>query len=138
MERFLLDTNVLSELRKARPNQNVLNFFQQLTPTHAFISALSLGELREGVVLRAKRDLQAAQDLSAWIDGLEEDYNDRILPIEQHVSRIWGELSADRSRAIVDTLIAATAIHHRLTLVTRNVRDVQDTPVLLHNPWLEV
>ena len=60
----------------------------------------------------------------------------RILPVDLDIARIWGEFSADRSRAVVDTLLAATAMQHQLTLVTRNTRDIADTPVVLHNPWL--
>ena len=76
-----------------------------------------------------------ANSLSLWVDRLETDFADRVLDVNQQIARLWGELSADRSRPAVDTLLAATAIHHGLTLVTRNVRDVQDTPVVLHNPW---
>lgn len=128
---------MVSELSKARPNPHVLGFLQQLAPEQARISVLTLGELRKGAARRAQRDAAAASMLAQWIDGLENEYKDRILPIDQPIARMWGELSAARSRPVVDTLLAATAIHHGLTLVTRNVRDVQDTPVVLHNPWLE-
>ena len=101
-----------------------------------YISPLTLGELRKGAALQAKRGLPTAQALAEWVDGLEEQYFHRLLPVDLPIARIWGELEATRTRPVVDTLLAATAIHHRLTLVTRNVRDVQDTPVLLHNPWL--
>ncbi len=135
-ERYLLDTNVVSELRKTRPAAPVLRFFQRLSRTQAFISTLTVGELRKGAALFSKKNLPGGQQLSEWIDGLEANFADRILPVDMPVARIWGELSAERSRAVVDTLIAATAIHHRLTLVTRNVRDVEDTPAQLHNPWV--
>lgn len=137
---FLLDTNVISETRKTRPNEDVLRFLRQLSPSRAFVSVLSLGELRRGAAIRAKHDIKAARDLSDWIDGLEEQYAGRVLAVDDTIARLWGELSADRSRPVVDTLLAATAIHHRLTLVTRNVRNVrnvEDTPVMLRNPWLE-
>ncbi len=101
-----------------------------------YVSPLTLGELRKGAALQAKRNLQSAQALAVWIDGLEARYLQRLLAVDLPVARIWGELEATRTRPAVDTLLAATAIHHGLTLVTRSVRDVQDTPVLLHNPWL--
>lgn len=82
------------------------------------------------------RDQPGAQALTRWVNRLEIEYENRTLAIDQAIARLWGELAADRSRPAVDTLLAATAIHHRLTLVTRNTRDVQDTPVVLHNPWL--
>ena len=85
--------------------------------------------------MRMKRHDRVAVRLSEWIDQLEFSYRDRVLAIDRETARIWGELSADRTRPVVDTLLVATAIRHRLVLVTRNVRDMDDTPVQLHNPW---
>ena len=133
---FLLDTNVISEFKKIRPDGSVLRFVQELPESRAFISALSLGELRKGAALQAKRDAVAARTLSAWIDKTEEQYTGRVLAVDGPIARIWGELCSERSRPLIDTLLAATAIHHGLTLVTRNTRDVEDTPVVLHNPWI--
>ena len=132
----MLDTNVLSELRKGRPHENVLRFFRDRSPTRMYISPLTLGELRKGAALQAKRSVHSAQALGVWVDGVEKQYLDRLLPVDLSIARIWGELEAMRTRPVVDTLLAATAIHHGLTLVTRNVKDVQDTPAMLHNPWL--
>ena len=137
MERFLLDTNVVSEIKKSRPHPQVLQFFSALHPAQTFVSVMTLGELRKGVGLRSKRDPATAQALSAWIDGLEASFQERILPVLGPVARLWGELSVGRSRPVVDTLLAATAIHHQLTLVTRNMRDMEDLQVTLHNPWNE-
>ena len=134
---YLLDTNAISELNKSRPNEFVLLFFKQLSPHEAFLSVLSLGELRKGAAMRLKRgDAAAAASLNAWIDTLEGAYADRVLPVSGPIARLWGQLSADRPRPMIDTLLAATAIHHGLTLVTRNVRDIDDTGVRVHNPWL--
>ncbi len=133
---FLLDTNVISELKKTRPDQKVLRFVQELPESRAFLSALTLGELRKGAALQAKRDTAAAKLLSDWIDRTEEQYAGRVLAVDGPIARIWGELCSDRSRPLIDTLLAATAIHHGLTLVTRNTRDVEDTPAALLNPWL--
>ncbi len=94
--------------------------------------------MRKGVATRSRRHGDASvQKLAAWIDGLEETYRDRLLPVDGPIARLWGEMSATRSRPVVDTLLAATAIAHGLTLATRNVRDVNDMPVTLHNPWLD-
>ena len=123
-------------MQKLRPDGSVVRFLQALTRGSAYISVLSFGELRKGVALRAKKDREGAKALSTWIDQLETDFAGSVLGIDQHIARLWGELSVDRSRPVVDTLLAATAIYHRLTLVTRNVRDVEDLPVVLHNPWL--
>ena len=98
------------------------------------MSVLSVGELRKGAALLARRGSPSAH-VTTWIDQLEEIYRDRLLPIDVDTTRIWADLAAIRSRPVVDTFLAATAIQHGLTFATRNVRDVQDTPVVLHNPW---
>jgi predicted nucleic acid-binding protein len=137
--RFLLDTNFVSEARKPRPDRGVLAFIQSNDPNSAFISVLTLGELRKGVAAKRLRDpdLNAVTQLAAWVEGLEVGFADRILGIDLAVARLWGEWSAQRPRPVVDTLLAATAVVHDLTLVTRNIRDVRDTPVKLYDPWTE-
>ena len=134
---YLLDTNVLSEFNKARPNGRVVQFIQSLPPEHTFVSVLSLGELRKGAALLSHRNQAKSQSMSTWIDHLESEYNTRVLDITRPITLLWGELSATRSRPAIDTLLAATAIFHKLIFVTRNTRDVQDTPVALLNPWQE-
>ena len=137
--RYLLDTNFVSEARKPRPDPGVLAFIQSNDPNSAFISVLTLGELRKGVAAKKLRDpdLNAATQLAAWVEGLEVGFADRILGIDLAVARLWGEWSAQRPRPVVDTLLAATAVVNNLILVTRNIRDVRDTPVKLHDPWTE-
>ncbi len=126
---------MLSEQSKNRPDENVLRFFRSLRPGEAHISVLSLGELHRGITQWAKRDIVAAGRLQRWVSGLEQMYADRILDVDRGVARTWGELSADRSRPPVDTLLAATALHYGLTLATCNVRDFEGLPVRLVNPW---
>jgi predicted nucleic acid-binding protein len=105
-------------------------------PSLLFISVLALGELRKGVVLKMADDSEGAKAIGSWVDGLEHSFADRIVGIDAATARLWGELSAQRSRPVVDTLLAATAIVHHLTLVTRNEKDVMDVPsLLLLNPW---
>ena len=135
--RYLLDTNFVSEARKPRPDPGVLAFIQSNDPNSAFISVLTLGELRKGVAAKKLRDpdLNAATQLAAWVEGLEVGFADRILGIDLAVARLWGEWSAQRPRPVVDTLLAATAVVNNLILVTRNIRDVRDTPVKLLDPW---
>ena len=134
-QRYLLDTNIVSETRKSRMDGNVQSFLMQAEPNTLFISVLTLGELRKGVEIKRKSDPTSADLLSAWVDGLEQNFADRIIPIDAPVARLWGELSADRSRAVIDTLIAATALTHDLTLVTRNGKDVKDIDVALLDPF---
>ena len=132
---YLLDTNILSETRKKRANERVISFLSAAEPSALFISVLSLGELRKGVALKIRSDADAAKRLGAWVDGLEYSFGERILGIDAAIARQWGELSAQRSRPVVDTLLAATALVHKLTLVTRNISDVHDLGVKVLDPW---
>ena len=132
---YLLDTNILSETRKKRANERVISFLSAAEPSALFISVLSLGELRKGVALKIRSDADAAKRLGAWVDGLEYSFGERILGVDAAIARQWGELSAQRSRPVVDTLLAATALVHKLTLVTRNISDVHDLGVKLLDPW---
>ena len=135
--RYLLDTNFVSETRKPRPDLGVLAFFKSNDPNSAFISVLTLGELRKGVAAKKLRDPDpnAASRLAAWVEGLELSFADRILGIDSAIARLWGDWSGQRQRPVVDTLLAATAVAHDLTLVTRNIRDVRGLPVKLLDPW---
>jgi toxin FitB len=135
--RYLFDTNVLSETWKPKANQGVIEFLRSTEPTSAFISVLTIGELRKGEAAKKLRDPDpnAASRLAAWVEGLELGFADRILGIDPATARLWGEWSADRPRPVVDTLLAATAVVHDLTLVTRNLRDVQGIPAKLLDPW---
>lgn len=137
---YLLDTNVVSEAVKPRPHPGVLSFLTAIREgnVEVYISVLTLGELRKGIAAKRVRDAAGADRLALWVDEIERDFSDRALPIGRPIARLWGELSAARSAPAVDTLIAATALVHDLTLVTRNVRDVAATGARLLNPWNEV
>lgn len=132
---YLLDTNVVSETRKRRPHQGVLDFFAAAETGQLFVSALTVGELHEGVEAKRAEDAAAADQLRDWLAAIETTFTRRVLPVDAAVARRWGELSARRSLPVVDTLIAATALVHGLTLVTRNVRDVRATGADTFNPW---
>jgi toxin FitB len=132
---YLLDTNVVSERRRNKPDARVAAFVDSLTNDLVFLSVLTIGELRKGAVARRQVDRAHARRLDAWITGLEESFADRILPVDLDTAKLWGRLAAERPRATIDTLIAATAMTHNLRLVTRNVTHVRDTGVELINPW---
>ncbi len=132
---YLLDTNVVSETRRRIPDATVMLFLDALDSRQMYVSVLTLGELRKGAEARRRADPAAAERLSAWVETMETDFRDRVLPINSAIADLWGRLSARRPRPIVDTLIAATAAVRGLTLVTRNIRDVADTGVPFINPW---
>ena len=132
---YLLDTNVLSETRKKQSDERVIAFLSTAEPSALYISVLTLGELRKGVALKRRSDNDAAKKIAAWVDGLEFSFADRILGIDAATARLWGELSAQRPRPVVDTLLAATAIVHELTFVTRNTGDVRDIDLKRIDPW---
>ena len=132
---LLLDTNTVSELSKPRPNARVVAYFQRVRRSRAFISVLTLGELRKGVAQQAMRHPNSPDRLERWLQQLEADFAERVLAVDRSIAHLWGELSSQRTRPVIDTLLAATARRHGLTLVTRNTRDMEDTGVPLYNPW---
>ena len=132
---YLLDTNVISETRKSHGDSGVIAFLSATDAAGLFLSVLTLGELRKGVAAKRRTDPVAADQLGAWVDGIEMTFTDRVLPVDAATARRWGELSAGRNLPVIDTLIAATAIGHGLTLVTRNTSDVEATGVPLVDPW---
>jgi predicted nucleic acid-binding protein len=134
---WLLDTNVLSETRKKKADQGVIAFLQAADSSGLYLSVLTIGELRKGIAAKMRTDPAAAKSLTVWLEGLEFGFANRILPIDAATARFWGEWSGERLRPVIDTLLAATAVHHGLTLVTRNTRDVEGIPVKTHNPWRE-
>ncbi len=134
---YLLDTNVLSETRRKKADSGVMAFLQSAESASLFLSVLTIGELRKGVAAKMRTDPATARSLAAWVEGLEFGFADRILGIDAATARLWGDFSGDRPRPVVDTLLAATAVQHGLTLVTRNTRDVDGIQVKLHNPWIE-
>ena len=133
---FLLDTNVLSELRKReRCSPAVRAWFSLVEADDLYVSVLAVGEIRRGVELLRRRDKRGATALDRWLNELERQYADRILPVTLEICRIWGGMSLDRPLAPIDGLMAATALHHRMTLVTRNVGDVERSGVDVLDPF---
>lgn len=135
MTRYLLDTNVVSELRRRRPDPAVLEWFDGVRSAELLISALTVGEIRLGILRLRRRDPDQADALAAWLDGLEAGYAGRILPVTAAVARRWAELNATRPLPVVDALIAATAAEHDAVLVTRNTADLAGVDIAMVNPF---
>lgn len=133
---YLIDTNVLSELRRKVPDAKVVNWFSQRPAGTLYLSVLTVGEVRKGV--EAMPDLERRLVLLDWLETeLPAFFSGRILPIDMAVADRWGHMLAQAARPLpaVDSLLAATASQHGLILVTRNVRDVQGLGVQILNPW---
>jgi hypothetical protein len=133
---WLVDTNVISELRKgAKANRSVAAWWDGVDDDDIFLSVLTIGEIRGGIESVRRRDAPGANSLDRWLSRLVRDQEDRILGIDVAVVDLWGRLNVPDPLPVIDGLIAATAIVHGLTLVTRNVSDVERTGVELLNPW---
>jgi toxin FitB len=133
---FLIDTNVLSELRKGqRCAPHVAAWFASISASDIYLSVLVVGEIRRGIENLRRRDVVGAQRLETWLQQVESSYADRILAISRDVAERWGRLSSPDSLPAVDGLLAATALVHGHTLVTRNTKDVARTGVLVLNPF---
>jgi len=132
---WLVDTNVLSELRKGeRADQGIRAWFADARDDELFTSVLVIGELRRGVEAIRRRDVPSALALDQWLARLSASFSDRVLPVDLQVAEQWGRLNVPDPRPTVDGLLAATALVHDLVLVTRNVRDVAATGVRVLDP----
>lgn len=135
---YLVDTNVLSELRRTKPDSSVRAWFAKRPPASLYLSVLTLGEIRKGIELLNDRKRQLV--LRDWLDAdLPTFFTGRILVIDGPIADRWGRIvaAARRPVATIDSLLAATALTHDLTLVTRNVKDFVDLPVATINPWVQ-
>ena len=133
---YLVDTNVISELRKgSRCDQSVAAWWATVAEGEIFLSVLTIGEIRKGIESIRRRDTPSAIVLETWLAGVVADHGDRILPIDLDVTQEWGRLNVPDPLPVIDGLLAATAKVRGLTLVTRNVPDIARTGVRTLNPW---
>lgn len=137
---YLLDTCIISELVKPSPNQQVIDWLENMPDEELFLSVISFGEIRKGINKLPKS--KKKNQLESWLKSLLEYYQDRILPISLEVADNWGVMQAEadasgKSLVSIDSLIAATAQTHQMRIVTRNVSDFNQASVTVINPWMQ-
>lgn len=131
---YLLDTNVVSELRRANPHGGVVAWLESVPDEHLHLSAVTLGELQAGVEITREQDREKAEAIEVWIEQVERTWN--VLPVDGRTCRVWARLMHRRSDELIeDAMIAATAIVHNLLVVTRNVRDFAPLGVKTLDPF---
>ena len=133
---YLLDTNVVSELRKRdRCEENVAAWYTGISDDDLFLSVLTLGEIRKGIEIVRDRDPDQAEVLENWLRYVQQNYEGRILSIDANITEAWGQMHYIRNIPVIDGLLAATAKVHNLTLVTRNIQHVEGLGANLLNPF---
>ena len=131
---YLLDTNVVSELRKPRPHGAVLAWIESVDDAQLFVSAVTLGEIQAGIELTREQDATKANEIEVWLEQVASAYN--VLPIDAATFRQWARLMHKKSDTLYeDAMIAATSKVHGLTVVTRNVADFQELGLKVLNPF---
>lgn len=135
---YLVDTNVISEARKdAKANPGIRKFFQTTDAADIYLSVQTIGEIRRGLEnIRHRGDLPQTRKLEKWLDLIVSDYADKILAFDEECAQIWGRLMSPHPEHPIDKQIAAIALIHDLTVVTRNVDDFRGTGVKLKNPFV--
>jgi toxin FitB len=136
---YLLDTNVISELRKGKPNQSieVRNWAAQHGASTFYLSAITILELEKGILLLERRTPPQGAALRAWLTGVREAFAGRVLPFTEQAASLCATLHVPDPRSERDAMIAATALEHGFTIATRNTQDFLNTGVRLVNPWEE-
>ena len=132
---YLIDTMVLSELRRRQRDPGVVAWIARQQHDDLFLSVVSIGEIERGIARQRSTDLAFAEELASWLKRLLHLHRERMLAVDLPVARRWGQLSAALGHDSADLLIAATALEHGLTVVTRNLRHFTPTGVATLNPW---
>ena len=132
---ILLDTMVLSELRKARPSPGVVTYLKNQPADSVFLSAMTLGEIEAGIEKQRSVAPDFAAELTQWLTLMELQFAPFILPVTPAIAKLWGRLCVQTGNKGIDNLIAATALCHNLTVVTRNVKDFQPAGVRVFDPF---
>ncbi len=133
---YLIDTNVISELRKQdRADEAVSSWFSNLDQSEIYLSVLTIGEIRRGVESVSRRDPEAGSSLNQWLSRISMGFENRIVPVDVAIAEEWGRMNVPDPLPVIDGLLAATARIRGMTLATRNTRDIARTGVALLNPF---
>lgn len=132
---WLLDTMVISELRKRDPDPNVVVWLSSAPENSLFLSVITISEIQRGIALQRGKDAPFAERLQFWLDEMMRNYGDRVLPVTTEIACRWGELTARVGHDGADVVIAATALQHGLSVVTRNKRHFSQFSVPVFNPY---
>jgi toxin FitB len=131
---YLLDTNVVSELRRVKPHQGVVNWLKSIPPEQLFVSAVTVGEIQAGIEITREQDAARAEELQAWLEQIVASA--AVLPMDAPVFQEWARMKHRKPETLIeDAMIAATAKIHRLTVATRNMRDFREFGVNLIDPF---
>jgi len=132
---YLLDTNVVSALRRPDRHPGPIAWLQARRPSDVFLSVVTIGEIERGIAQQQHHDPAFASELSIWLDRVLTWYGDRVLDIDVPTARRWGRLSGDLGHESADLIIAATALEHGLTVATRNTRHFEPAGIKVFNPF---
>jgi predicted nucleic acid-binding protein len=133
--KYLLDTNIISELRKKKPDQKLIEWYQTIDTDSIFISCITIGEINHGIHKIRKTDKELSIKLNLWLEEIKTTHSDRIISVDIDIAMIWGELLSFNSTNSTDALIAAQGIKHKMTIVTRNTSHFKDFKVKIINPF---
>ena len=133
---FLLDTDILSAIRRKQRDQNLEKWLLSINSLDVYISVVTIGEVERGITQQRRNNPEFAEDLQRWLDTILQRYQQRILPLSISIAKRWGRLSGELGHNSADLMIAATALEHNLIVATRNTRHFEPTQVGLINPYL--
>lgn len=133
---YLIDTNIISEVRKGRRcNPNVASWYEKIEDASLYLSVLVIGEIRKGIERVRLRDSAQANAIENWLAAVDSAFGERILPVDRAVANEWGRLNVRRPLPVIDGLLAATAKIHHMTLVTRDTVGIADLDIPILNPF---